>query len=301
MRYDDTRGFTLIELLIGMVLTGLLGTLILQFVLGQAKFGERQTAREDVQQNARGALEIIASELRAVPPGSIKVADADRIRFRLPRAWGVLCQEVAAGTDPVIAAFPPNTIPLAEFPAKGDAGWGFDLPGELSGVAGAERVGIVHANDYSPPTGQTVEEVCAGALATKATLDARGAIAGATPLEAVSGVTAAGKVGSHVFVYQDIEYSAKENSGAGGYHWIYRDAAAGGDKQPLAGPVKATGGLKFEYYKTGQAAPLNTPIANPAEVSRIKVIVSAQSRRTIDGHRPEEVDSMIVHLRNGSP
>ncbi|MBD0320507.1 MAG: prepilin-type N-terminal cleavage/methylation domain-containing protein, partial [Gemmatimonadetes bacterium] len=102
-------GFTLVELLVAVVLTGLLATILFQMIRGQTTFTQMQSAREEVDQNTRGALELITSELRAVPSAGIVTASADRITFRLPRVWGILCAPATAGR--ANALFPPNSIP----------------------------------------------------------------------------------------------------------------------------------------------------------------------------------------------
>src|SRR5690606_941020 len=63
-----------------------------ELVGGQARFVEMQSAREEVQQNTRAALELIGSELRALPPGGALVRAADdSITLRTARFWGVVC------------------------------------------------------------------------------------------------------------------------------------------------------------------------------------------------------------------
>ena len=86
-RYPDPRrplgrgGFTLIEILVALLISGLVVSSIFQVLQGNGRFVEMQSAREEVQQNARAALDLIAGDLRGVPPTAITVMQPGTIRF----------------------------------------------------------------------------------------------------------------------------------------------------------------------------------------------------------------------------
>ena len=75
MRSADLRrrsgGFTLVELLVALVISGVLMATVFQILTGQSRAVAVQGAREESQQNVRGALEIVASELRTAVPQEI--------------------------------------------------------------------------------------------------------------------------------------------------------------------------------------------------------------------------------------
>ena len=54
-------GFTVVELMVAIVLTGILATIMFQLMQGQGRFAGLQDARQEVQQNDRGALDLITS------------------------------------------------------------------------------------------------------------------------------------------------------------------------------------------------------------------------------------------------
>src|SRR5215213_8679610 len=113
-------GFTLIEVLVALVLAVMLGGVIFQVVQGESRFAMVQSAREEVQQNSRGALEIVASELRAAQPAGLVSAYVNSITFLLPRVWGISCGDGDGANLSVV------------FPAAG--GTAFSLSATASGL-----------------------------------------------------------------------------------------------------------------------------------------------------------------------
>lgn len=273
----------MIELLIALVVTGILSTVIFQFVLGQARFGARTTAQEEVSQNTRAPLDLLSSEIRSVPPGSVITAEADRIRFRMPRIWGILCSDLPA-SGAVVVAFHAGAFPVGEV-AVSDDRWGIDVPNP----AATARVGLPLA-------------------ATPAAESAAACPLGGSGLDVysfeVTGTRPAALVarGTPVFVYQEVEYSADVAPTylGGETVWLYRTEGADA-RQPLAGPVfddaatTVREGLQFEYRTTGDVP----AAADLSDLSKIAIRVTAESSAYADkGSRLASADSVIVHLRN---
>jgi prepilin-type N-terminal cleavage/methylation domain-containing protein len=287
-------GFTLIELTVALVISGLLATVVFQLIQGQGRFVAMESAREEVQQNTRGALELIASELRTIPAGGIEAAAAQQVRFKLPRAWGVMCD--APGTGAIGVVFPPGTFPT-DFPASfgGSTEWGLAIP---SGAT---------AGEYVAATLSSVSTANGNCLAL-------GTAAGAADIRQLgySGLSGASTAAaqSTAFVYQTVEYDASTSSGVSGV-WLRRSNGAG-SPQPMAGPLLApdnatssSGGLAFTYF-CGASALTATQLAvaaNLRTVDRIRVKIAMQSRNRTNSGRDEasrqtQTDSITVHLRN---
>src|SRR5688500_12033257 len=106
----DRRGFTLIELLVALMISSFLVTVIYQLMSGQSRFVRIQSAREEVQQNARAAMDVMAGDLRTVPPSAIQAMGPDSIRFYMPRAWGVLCNTIDSNSGTLWAIFPAGVL-----------------------------------------------------------------------------------------------------------------------------------------------------------------------------------------------
>jgi prepilin-type N-terminal cleavage/methylation domain-containing protein len=262
-----TGGFTLIELLIALVLTGIIGAAIFQFLIAQGRFGAYQVAKQEASQNARGALELVVSELRAVPPGSfVGVSDPVVLRFRMPLAWGVLCAVPGHHNGPYAVVFPPGT--LNGLPG----GVGIDLPSEEGGrVSGRVTVAAGACGD-----GVDVGEDAEVRLLTKL---------GSPPTKAIT------ELYTPVFLYQEIQYQTGSSLGG---NWIQRRVlGAGGwsNWEPLAGPVQ-----RFTAEPLDQHGNVTS---DPASVRRVRVTVIAESRSKPNSGAPV-VDSLtsVAALRN---
>lgn len=278
-------GFTLVELMVSLVISGLIIAVVLQWVTGQTRFASVQTAREEVQQNARGALEIVASDLRGAVSGGIRQADAQRIDFMLPRRWGVVCAN--NGATETIVAFP--NLPGEGLPTGagagllvlGPAGW---LPASNQALATVTGVAAVPLADV-PGCGN--QGITGDAVAFRLT--------GANHPAGTAGLTAA--------VYQLVRYDVADGTGG---TWIRRSNGWTGDgptMQPLAGPVDAAQ-VGFRYFAGDPAGPpslIAAPGANApaANIRMVRFRVRMTSRHALDGSvRQQEQDSATVQIRN---
>ncbi|MFL5540102.1 MAG: prepilin-type N-terminal cleavage/methylation domain-containing protein, partial [Longimicrobiaceae bacterium] len=267
-------GFTLIEVLVALVLTVLLGGVIFQVVQGESRFATVQSAREEVQQNSRGALEVLGSELRSVQRAGLVSATSTSITFLLPRVWGVSCG-VNGG---VLAAL---------FPAAG--GVSFDI-NSASGVLGdmgggawgpspnpvvADRATVTALAAINPALG-TAASPCNG---IRATADPNGYLVGRT----ITGTNIpAVPAGNTLYLYQYVTYDVAQPGGSSGTEWwIRRNLGTGSTtQQPLAGPLNGANGLTFTYWDASGnaiAAPI-TAAATLQTVARIGITVTAASR-----------------------
>jgi prepilin-type N-terminal cleavage/methylation domain-containing protein len=293
-RRHGGAGFTLIELLVALVISGLLAGVLFQLIQGQERFVSFQSAREEVQQNSRGALELMASELRSVPAGAIDSAGANGIRFKLPRAWGALCRAVTVADPATVGVvFPPEGLP-SDFPPSSYAStaWGI----AMQGVAPREYVGstLTGASNTTCPDmwadGDTqIRQVSYGTL---------------------SGAPGAPGAGARAFLYQTVRYDTRPASDAGLQGVWLRRQNGDGNMQPLAGPLKAGAGgdaapegLVLTYYCGTQPIP-ETQLVLPTTlrtIDRIKIKIAMQSRnKPGSGGRQVQTDSVTVHLRNNN-
>lgn len=280
------RGFTLAELLISLVLGALIIGVVLQFVTGQTRLTSMQSGREEVQQNARGALEMVASDLRGAIGAGVERADNDAIEIMLPRRWGVVCSQV--GTTRTTVIFP--DLPAQPTPVGGDAGLLFrqsDTSPWLPALP--TRATVVSATPVE------VTAACAG-------LSATGKVVG-VQLDGLNHPAAVG-AGTTVALYQRVRYDVQTSRGE---RWIYRSnglAAGGGfSMQPLAGPLQEQSGqdqgVSFTYFAGTPPAPLPAaPGANAptAGLSQVRLRVRMKSRGGRDSQ--VEFDSATVQLRN---
>lgn len=267
-------GFTLIEVLVSLVLVVLLGGVIFQVVQGESRFATVQSAREEVQQNSRGALEILASELRSVQRSGLVSATSTSITFLLPRVWGVSCG-VSGGVLSALfpaaggVSFEINSASglLADTSAAGTGKWGPSANPTVS-----DRATVTALAAINPALGSSGSP-CNG---IRADADANGYLKGYT----ITGTNIPAQVpsGNTLYLYQYVSYDVGQS---GSEYWIRRNLGTGSTtQQPLAGPLNGATGLTFTYWDANGnaiAAPINA-LATLQTVARINITVTTASR-----------------------
>lgn len=263
------RGFTLVELMVAIVISGILVSVIFQFLLGQGQFARMQGAREEVQQNARVGVEVISSDLRSVARGGIVSADDSTISFRAPRAWGVVCG-YSGGSLAVI--FPSASVPA------------------LRPDSDRLHVGTHPDSSYSVTDVTSDGANAANECNTKLKPKPR-ALASERRARLYSGGPAGLRARQDVYVYDEVAYAVGTSAVAGiPGKWIRRNG------QPLVGPLPASGGLSFVYQDSlGNVLP-SPP--NPSSIARVRVAVKTNSRAKFNNQAQDDTDSTIVYLRN---
>lgn len=285
-------GFTLLEILIALMISGFLVTSIFQVLSGNSRFVALQSAREEVQQNARAALDLIAGDLRAVPPGAILEMEAQAIRFLQPRAWGVLCNTLDRTSTAAWVIVPANVLPQDELFGRPHRGLAIEQTDDPLRRTGEFR--------YLPaPLRESAGDPCdAIQPISSPELVRLGFGTPGPPFVTGDSVPA----GTSVMLYEEVRYDVAPGSGLAAGRWIRRMVgygAAGPHMQPMAGPVPEDAGLSFTYLSEDGT----TPASTAAAVRRIGIEVVMRSHsmaRDAGGARPQQVDSVRteVHLRN---
>lgn len=288
-------GFTLIELLVSLVISGLLVGTLFQLLQGNSRFVRLQSAREEVQQNGRAAVSVIASDLRSVSAGGIVSMSGSSIRFRAPRGWGILCNPIDSTSPTAWVIFPASTLPSDEIWNK--AAWGIGIeqstnPGESTGSW----------RFVSRVTRQTSGDPCNGIQPVVSGDRVR---YGFNHPGGSSFVTSGTILpGTPVMIFEELAYDVDASSGGAvpGY-WIRRMAGYGSsgqpNMQPMAGPVPSESALHFDYRQSDGT----TVATTPEQVRRVSIRVITQSRAetmTDGAMRPAQVDTTAtdIFLRN---
>ncbi len=289
-RLRGRAGFTLVEVLVALVLAVLLGGVIFQVVQGESRFVSVQSAREEVQQNSRGALEILASELRAAQPAGLVSADTNSLTFLLPRIWGISCGGGDGASLPVIfpaaggTVFDINTASglMADTGAVGTPAWG-PSPNPTLNLR-ARDIALAAQN----PALGVAGNACAGVRSTSG-----GALL--TGYNVTGTNIPRAPAGNTVYLYQLVTYTVALD---GTEWWIYRTLGSG-SAQPLAGPIDGANGLALIYYDaSGNRIP--QPIAALATlktVRRIGITVKTKSR-TQGNANLTDTQATSITLRN---
>lgn len=288
----DRRGFTMIELLVAMVISGLLVGVIFQIMEGNSRFVRLQAAREEVQQNGRAALDLIAGELRGIPAGGIVAMTAGSIEFRLPRGWGILCNTVDASTTTAWVLFPDGALP-ADF-QSGVQNWGIAVeqtPDPSQNTGAWKFVSAVGGPGTADPC---------DALVPQSPNQRAGFSSGTDFVNA--GVTA--QPGTMVMVFEQMKYDVEESAGTVPGHWVRRamgwnSGANSLNMQPMAGPVSSVGGLTLSYFEENGVTETTDPAA--VRLVRVRVITESRAKSERAGvFQAEQVDTTTtdVFLRN---
>jgi len=300
IRRSPEAGFTLIELLVSLLISGILASVVFQLLEGNSDFVARQSAREEVQQNARASLELIAGDLRSVPASALLETEPNSIRFYLPRGWGILCNTLDTASTTAYVIFPAGTFP-EEF-QYGARHWGVAVE---QTTAAAMSAGVY---SFAPQVAQSAAGSQCDALQPNLTAEhvVRGFSVAATGLLANGGLlgapTATIGPGTQVMVWEEIGYDVDFSETPSG-NWVRRMAGYNGaglpNMQPMAGPVPAVTSLRFTYLQEDGA----TPAALPDDVRQVGIWLETESRsrrRDNGAYRSLQTDTMTtdVILRN---
>lgn len=277
-----------------LVIAGFIMATVFQILTGQSRVVAVQGAREETQQNVRGALEIVSSELRAGIPQGILAANAQSITFMQPRAWGLVCGSPAANT---VDAIFPSTQALDAFTAS-----------STSGVA--INIGSTGAPNWQPRTLATwaavtgVQQLGAGEAGQCAAPSMGSSGAVVTARITAQGIEAWAAQRREIVLYSLTHYDVDK---VGDEWWLRRSNGWNGafTQQPLAGPLAEAGGaadLAFTYYTAPPpAAPVAAPGTNAAQLAAVRSVgirLTTQSQQAINGRRQQDAGSVTVTLRN---
>lgn len=284
----------MVEMLTALVISGILGTVIFEFVRSQGRFTEVQNAREEVQQNARAALELIAGDLRGVGPTGITSASANAITVRVPTAWAVHCGYLGSN---LIVAFPATALPalartplsLAVSPIYPSVTWRF--------APVTDKTGTLSALGLNAVTGVCNTALANATTATPYVVPTDLANSRVRVLEPAGGATLPGaEKADAVYLYDTVAYDVANNpSGLSGW-WIRRNGA------PIAGPLANDQGMRFRYLNSASATfnPGGTAPLDMSQVRGVQLDVVTNSRTQFNGVPQVESATTRVYLRNRS-
>lgn len=285
------------ELLVALMISTLLVTVIYQLMAGNSRYVRMQSAREEVQQNARAAIDVISADLRTVPPAAIQAMGPDSIRFYLPRGWGVLCDTIDGTSPTAWAIFPASVVTNTDI--FGKPHWGVAVEQTASPDAHTDRWRFI-----TSPTRQTSGNPCA---TVQPNIDAAQHLTLGFDRPSGTQFVTSGTIlpGTQVMVFEEVRYDvAPSSSSAIPGSWIRRmvgRVSGAINMQPMAGPVPASGALQLQYFRSDGV----TAATAAADVRRVNIRVIAQSRAesgTGTSRAPSEMDTVTtdVYLRNVS-
>jgi prepilin-type N-terminal cleavage/methylation domain-containing protein len=285
------RGFTLVELLLSLIVTAIVGAALVRMVTSQARFMDNQEAWRSARAVARGGVNRLFSDLRAVEAsGGVTNAAAGGQDFtlRVPYAFGILCRVNANVTT--VSLLP---VDSAMFNAPGYSGfaWRKNDTGiytyvsgnALPALAGTAECTSAAANP-SLPLGYQGNPAAPYVIATL------GSVNGSPAGQAVTLTSGAGllappagpEIGSIVFLYRTIRYEFKASAAVPGQTGLWRTTQGiGGGTEELAAPFAATARVNF-YVLNNPVAQAAVP-ADKTTIRGLELVLDGMSERTPQG------------------
>jgi prepilin-type N-terminal cleavage/methylation domain-containing protein len=106
-RPRSRAGFTLVELLVAVVIAGIVMIAIYQVLVTTQQVSTMQTEQVSVQQTLRAGMNVLAQELRETSAngGDVLLAEADRVRMRALRSFGVICALGPGSNEASVATY----------------------------------------------------------------------------------------------------------------------------------------------------------------------------------------------------
>lgn len=278
--------------MVALLIMGVITSVLFQLLSGQSRMAAVQSAKQEAQQNVRGALEIVSSELRSAIPGAILRAEEQSVRFMQPRAWGVVCQvagNVVTAVFPVTGALEGWTAAAANgvlinqnADPAGTPTW---LPNPHLPLARARILGVQQL-------GPATSVPCGGLRAEGQAVAVR--ITTSAPL--------VGAAGQFVVTYTLTEYDVAQDDQ--GDWWLRRsnglNANGTFNQQPLAGPLEQDL-FGFTYFGSDPVNPVAAPGTSQAGLQALRAVgvqVVSRSLQKVNNHAQRDSGAVRVMLRN---
>ncbi len=229
----DRRGFSMVELIMGIVVSTIVLGAAYTLLQNNQRFYRAQSQIVDVQQNIRAVAELLPAELRELSStgGDILAMDSATLTVRAPRGLGIVCATPDAVNGRIVL--------------KNSQWWGYRTPdatrdglyvfGDLDSTIASDDTWI-HA-DISSSLSVNCADGSAGSQ-----LQLTNVVGGAAALAGVY-------VGAPVRTHETVTYSLWFDGSAD--WWLGVSQLVSGSwtaTSPVAGPLRANNGVKFEYF-----------------------------------------------------
>jgi hypothetical protein len=228
-------------MLISVVVLAIVGAGLIQMVMSQSKFMDRQEASRSSRAVSRSSLNLLFAELRNIEAaGGVEAAAAGGTDFtlRVPYAYGIMCATNGATTT--LSLLPVDSAVYA-------------APG-FSGFAWRDANGVYQYVTAAVSLSSTGAAPCTAAnITTLPTIN--GSPAGRT-VNVVGAVNPAMPVGTIFFLFRRIRYEFKASTLVPGRIGLWRTLVTPNISEELAAPLAATARVRFyeDYETTAQSA-----------------------------------------------
>jgi prepilin-type N-terminal cleavage/methylation domain-containing protein len=273
------RGFTLVELLVAAVVMGILATALVRMLVSDSQFASQQDAMVGARRAARGALNVIAPELRMVTRDGLLAASRDSVRVRMPYAFGMTCRSTSSPAYTHASLLPYDSLSYAN--------------AQLGGVAW---------RDWRDTTGTytfvSVTSV-SSASPSQCPSDSIRVVPGGRAIRISPVLTA--PVGSVFYLYQNITYRFAASTALPGRIGLWRRAGTA-TAQELLSPFDTSAG--FRCLVGSALTPVTCPpVGGVSTVRGIELRLVGASEKAAEGKAvPERFDLITkIPFLNGLP
>jgi prepilin-type N-terminal cleavage/methylation domain-containing protein len=283
------RGFTLIELLISLIVSAIVGGALVRMVLSQARFMDQQEAYRGARSTARGGLNRLLSDLRAVEAtGGLEAAAAGGQDFtiRVPYAWGIMC----SNTTGVLTTLSLLPVDSAMFAAPGFSGFAW-----RNSATGAYTYQTAAVSLTTPGTPGNCTAAVPTPITTLPAINGSPAgqtvnVGGAVPLAALGGPP----VGSIFFLFRRVRYQFKASTALPGRTGLFRTMMSGGASEEIATPFATTARVNFYVLN---ATPAQSAVPGTLGNTRgLELVLDGMSERTPGGSATPKTASVTTSV-----
>jgi prepilin-type N-terminal cleavage/methylation domain-containing protein len=264
------QGFTLIELMLSMIIAAVVGAALIRMSLAQARFMDQQEAWRSARSVARGGINRLVSDLRAVEASQgleAAAAGGQDFTVRVPYAFGIMC--LSTGTVHTVALLP---VDSSMYAAAGFSGFA------VRDKAGTYNYQVAGASIAGPG----VLLNCGGAFPVVANLPAINGSPAGKLIELHSGaIVPTPDPGSIVFLFRRVRYEFKNSTALPGRTGLFRTMVDGGATEEIATPFDNTARVNFFVLNAGVAqAAVPALLGN---VRGLELVLNGMSERTPGG------------------
>jgi prepilin-type N-terminal cleavage/methylation domain-containing protein len=272
------QGFTLMELMLSLIIAAIVGAALIRMSLAQARFMDNQEAWRNARGVARGGINRLVSDLRAVEAsGGVTAAAAGGQDFtiRVPYAFGVMC--ITAGATSTVSLLP---VDSAMYAAPGYSGFAYrTAAGSYNYVANTAALGV-----GAGATCQAALPAPQGILVPDGGVfpSINGSPVGKT-IVLTGGPPLGTPVGTIVLLYRRIRYEFKASVVLPGRIGLWRTLLDGGvgATEEIAAPFDNTARVNF-YVLNATPAQAAVPASLP-NIRGLELVLNGASERTPGG------------------
>ena len=270
------RGFTLVEILVALLILSIIGGGLVNMILSQTRFAEKQMSSRNARNVSRNAMNIMLTDLRMVQDnGGLIGASNDSVAVRVPVAFGLYCGRVSGI----------NTLSLlpvdSAMTALGYYGGWASRDSTLETYAYNDANSVVPFSSLPAGIATTCTDTIAGPGISTVTFNGRtGKI-----VQTTDGPVGSPVPGWPVFVYQFVTYRFEASSAFPGRMGLFRKVKSGSNSakiDEIIAPFDTS--AKFRYYilnaDTAQWAPPASDTASLNRVRGLQLYLAGASART---------------------